>query len=152
MTSSNGYYRHYLRDMIRVYFFYDQGKFESQEADDLRDSMEEPWFKLTDEEQKRIRGLALDLNHNRAPKCNNELPPEAGRSILATASELRDAGRFDEALELVRASQDAIFRPSLSLFRGRTWMAMNEIEVAQEFFRDADEHDEGHSRLPHGDR
>jgi tetratricopeptide (TPR) repeat protein len=143
MTSSNGYYRHYLRDMLRVYSFYDQGKFESEEADELRDSMEEPWYNLTEEEQKRIRGLALDLNYNRAPKGSIELPPEAGRSILAKASELRDAGKFDTALELVRESQDGIFRPFLSFFRGRTWMEMNQNEVALEFFRDAYKQDEG---------
>jgi tetratricopeptide (TPR) repeat protein len=129
--------------MLRVYSFHDQGKFESEEADELRDSMEEPWFHLTEEEQKRVRGLALDLNYNRAPKRNIELPTEAGRSILAKGSELRNAGRFDEALELVRTSQNVIFRPFLSFFRGQAWMAMNQIEGALEFFRDAYKQDEG---------
>src|SRR5450631_2468452 len=38
-----------------------QGKDESEEADAIREQMEEPWYAMTPQEQERMRGLSADL-------------------------------------------------------------------------------------------
>ena len=54
-------YRKLIRDVLRMYAFLNEGKFDSEEADELREDMERPWMLLGEEEQCRIQGLSLDL-------------------------------------------------------------------------------------------
>src|SRR5947209_7729786 len=147
MTPTIDNYRQYLRDMLRIYGYYDCGKFESAEADDLRDAMEEPWYTLTEAEQKRIRGLALDLNYIREAKRSADGSIEQGRDQLIAASRLRAVGELDQALELLRASQNDIYPPNLSFLRGRIWMELDVPEVAEEFLRDARHFDGANQNL-----
>ncbi len=137
MASETTNYRQYLRDMVRIYGFYDQGKFDSVEADELRDAMEAPWYGLSQHEQTRIRGLALDLNSIRDSKRNAVETDERGRAKLIAATELKKRGELDEALDLVRASKDVIEPASVSFLRGQIWTEFNVDEVAAEFLRDA---------------
>ncbi|OWK38459.1 hypothetical protein [Fimbriiglobus ruber] len=130
-------YRQYLLDMLRVYAHLDHGTFDSEEADEIRDAMEMPWYSLSEAEQKRIRGLALDLNYNRDLKRNLEGPIERGRPKLVAAANLRDKGELDQALTLLRESQNEIYPPFLSFLRGRIWMGFEVPEVAADFLRDA---------------
>ncbi len=137
MASETKNYRSYLRDMLRIYGYYDQGKFDSVEAEDLRDAMEAPWYELSEREQKRIRGLTLDLNSIRDPKRNAVETDDRGRERLIAATEMKERGEFDEALDLLRTSQDVIDPASISFLRGQIWTEFNVDEVAAEFLRDA---------------
>ena len=137
MASETIHYRQYLRDMVRIYGFYDQGKFDSVEADELRDAMEAPWYCLAQHEQTRVRGLALDLNSIRDPKRIDIETDERGRGQLIAATELRNRGELDEALNLLRAWKDVIDPASISFLRGQIWTEFNVDEIAAEFLRDA---------------
>jgi len=136
MYSPNGHYRHYIRDTLQLFAFLDEGKFNSDEAERLRDAMEEPWLQLDKTEKTRLRGLVEDLNYIREER-RPTFPAEAGRSILKFASELRDVGHIDEALKVVRTFQAETCQPILSYFRGRAWLALGENDVALEFLKDA---------------
>ena len=131
------HYRQYIRDMMRIYGYYDQGEFDSEEAEQLRDAMETPWHSLSEVERRRIRGLALDLNQIREPKRSVEGPIERGREKLVAADRLRDRGELDEALMLLRDSQDGIHPHAVSLLRSSIWMELEMPEVAAEFDRHA---------------
>ena len=137
MASTTEHYRQYLRDMLRIYHFYDQGKFDSEEADALRDAMETPWYSLSETEQTRIRGLALDLNHIRDPKRIIEGIVERGREGLIAAESLQEQGNLDEALASLRENHNGIPPRAASLLRARIWSEFDVSEVAAEFQRDA---------------
>ncbi len=131
-------YRCYIRFILRMYELFDQGKFESEEADVAREEIEGVWDTLSKIEQARLRGLSLDLNYIREAKRSCEGPTERGRDKLVAAANLRDKGEPDRALELLRKFQNDIYPPVLSFLRGRIWwMGLDVPEVAVEFLRDA---------------
>ena len=130
-------YKRYVQFVLDMYRLIDQGKFESEEASSLRESVEGVWDDLTKEERKRLRGLSLDLNGMREKARKLEGLNEPGREKLVAAAQLRDSGQYDEALELLRQSENEIHLPFLSFLRGRIWMELHCFDVAAEFFRDA---------------
>ncbi len=130
-------YKRYIQFILEVYGLMDQGKFESEDASRLRESVEGVWDELTREERKRLRGLSLDLNGMREKERKLEGPIERGRDKLIAAAQLRDRGQYDEALELLRQSEHEIYPPFLSFLRGRIWMELDCLDVATEFLRDA---------------
>jgi tetratricopeptide (TPR) repeat protein len=130
-------YKRYVQFVLDMYRLMDQGKFESEEACVLRESVEGVWDDLTKEERKRLRGLSLDLNGMREKERKLEGAIDRGRGKLIAAAQLRDRGQYDEALELLRQSENEIYLPFLSFLRGRIWMELDCLDVATEFFRDA---------------
>ena len=58
----NSSYLTVLHGLFEMYRLAKEGKFESPEADALRDSMDEPWDSLTDAERERARDLSAALN------------------------------------------------------------------------------------------
>jgi hypothetical protein len=49
------------RLLRELHALFAQGKEESEEADAIREQMEEPWYAMTPQEQERMRGLSADL-------------------------------------------------------------------------------------------
>ena len=130
-------FKRYVQFILDMYRLSDHGKFESEEASALRASVEGVWDDLTKEERKRLQGLSLDLNGMREKERKVEGPIERGRDKLNAAAQLRDRGQYDEALEMLRQSENQIYLPFLSFLRGRIWMEINCLDVATEFLRDA---------------
>lgn len=55
----------YERLMRQVHALIDQGKGDSEEAEDLAELLDHPWYAMTDEEQQRMRNLSAQINRER---------------------------------------------------------------------------------------
>ncbi|MBI1832483.1 MAG: hypothetical protein HYR84_13650 [Planctomycetes bacterium] len=51
-----------IHGLFEMYRLAKEGKFESPEADAIRDAIDEPWALLTDAERERARELSMGLN------------------------------------------------------------------------------------------
>lgn len=54
-------YREVVRGLLRMHRYTEDGQDESEDADVLRESMNEPWNRLTAAERDRVAGLSKDL-------------------------------------------------------------------------------------------
>jgi tetratricopeptide (TPR) repeat protein len=112
------------------------GQEESEEADALRESMEEPWGRLSAVERERVAGLSKDLYSvsgpppSQAPEPTN---PQA-QSKVGEAYEARERGEWDRALELLRRWGKFVPPPLLSYLRARIWEDAGDKMVAVVFF------------------
>jgi tetratricopeptide (TPR) repeat protein len=115
-----------------------QGRSQGPEADSFRDHLEQPWYSLTEAEQRRVDGLSEDLWGIIEPPARKDLNPQSRRG-LQRALQAKEAHRLDEALELLRR-WNAYFDLSLSSFlRGSIWLELGHPEVAAVFFKRAGE-------------
>jgi tetratricopeptide (TPR) repeat protein len=136
-------YRRYIRSVLKMFAYKDADRFDSDAADKLREEMIEPWYALTDEERKRMDGLVMDLNELRISRRKtwwrtlSDKKRQQGRMRLEEVYKLKEAGRFDEALEHLRKWKDIIIPQSVWHFRGSCWNSMGIPEVAVEFFGEA---------------
>lgn len=55
-------YQTIIHGLLEMYHLARQGKFESPEADAVRDAMDAPWELLTESERERARELSKELN------------------------------------------------------------------------------------------
>jgi tetratricopeptide (TPR) repeat protein len=120
-----------------------RGLGDSPEAEAWAEHMDEPWYAMTTEEQRRMRGLSADLYALRegGPK-RVEMSPEQfdvwQRHVndVCMQSEL---GNVDVALEFLRqpipANLPAHFIPVL---QGRCWERLGDLETALVFLKEAE--------------
>jgi tetratricopeptide (TPR) repeat protein len=133
-------YRSYIRSVLRMYAFVDAGLFDSEEADALREQMVEPWYALSKDERKRMDGLVMDLDElreSRRLRAQTEAQQHEGLLRIREVFTLKEAGKFDEALDHLRKWQKIIVPSSVWHFRGSMWNQMQIPEVAVEFHREA---------------
>jgi tetratricopeptide (TPR) repeat protein len=114
------------------------GEDESEDADALRDSMEEPWGRLSAVERQRITGLSKDLYDvsGQPPEPAAPMNPQA-QGKLAEAYEARERGEWDRALELLRRWGKFVPPPLLSYLRAGIWEDAGDKQVAVVFFEHA---------------
>ena len=113
------------------------GKDDDPEADAVRASLEHPWARLSEPERRRIAGLSEDL-YTLSEPAPAALPmnPEAQRKLVE-AFEARQAGRWDEALELLRRWGPHVDPALVSYLRGSVWMDAGDHATAALFLRHA---------------
>ena len=113
------------------------GREDGDEADALRDSLEDPWFRLSSQEKRRITGLSADLDSIGAEP---QLLPSitlASQRGLVKAVESRKSGEWDVALDLLREWSDFIDPVLLAQLRGTVWEEAGHPEVAALFLNEA---------------
>src|SRR4051812_27483827 len=89
-TLIDAVYERYAACVRALHRLFVEGKDESDEADELRDRMDEPWEALTPEQQALVSGLTADLNWiRREPVC----PPAAREAVLAEEMPRQEAAR-----------------------------------------------------------
>lgn len=128
-------YQQSVQGLLRLHALEMEGKEESEEANVLRDQLEEPWHHLTAEEQKRLHGLSEDLHSLSATQDTvpKEINPQVQKG-LAKAREEVDAGNWDKALELLRRWKDHLKPSQLSFQRGCIWQQAGDSATAVLFF------------------
>ncbi len=136
-------YRSYVRNVLKLYVYKDAGRFDTDEADAVRDEMVEQWYALSQSERKRMDGLVMDLNELRISSGKTwwqslpEKKKQEGLVRIREVYELKKAGRFDEALEHLRKWKNIIVPQFVWHFRGSCWNYMGIPEVAVEFYGEA---------------
>jgi tetratricopeptide (TPR) repeat protein len=143
------HYRTEIRAILALHRLWLEGKGESPEADVLRDATDGAWELLSDAERKRIRGLSEDLNSTSEQVTNESAEPlnPQAQAKLAEATEARDRGEWDRALELVRRWGKHAAPAMLAFMRGSVWLGAGDREVAVTFFEHASRIDPTNARL-----
>ncbi|MFN0054450.1 MAG: hypothetical protein ACKV0T_19920 [Planctomycetales bacterium] len=122
----------------RLHALIAHGQGDSQEADALRDEMDGPWYRLSEAEQLRARGLSGDLYS----LSDEETHPrdDTGKSVtpeeLQSAWDVRD---WDRVLELLRAPPGFLTRDQIAFLRGYCWREIGDPETALLFFQKAEQ-------------
>src|SRR5260370_1197618 len=81
--SSRPAYVQSIRGLLRLHELAQSGQDESPEADAIRDSLERPWYELSEVEKKRIAGLSEDLYAiSEPPSQPHDMKPQAQRKLL----------------------------------------------------------------------
>ncbi len=117
-----------------------EGKGDTDEADFIRDSMEEPEQGITPTEGARLRGLSADLYMLQDDEIYE--PYEGTQEELRLR--LNDAweqGRYEAVLALLRKGTPFLTPERVAYLRGRCYAALGHLETALLFLRYAAERD-----------
>ena len=122
MRSEAKAYTTYEALLVRLHELDREGALDSEEADRVRDQMDEPWTCLERFDRERLANLSADLTTGRSDHRPSRRPDELA-SLLAQAKEAFARHRWDDLLTLLRSTADQ-FPPSLVAYmRGRCWLA-----------------------------
>ena len=131
-------YREVVQGLLRMHRYTLDGQDESEDADVLRESMNEPWSRLTPAERDRVAGLSKDLYTitDSAPAAPEPMNPQA-QTKLGEVYEARERGEWDRALELLRRWGKYAPPPHVAYQRARIWQGAGDQEIAVLFFEQA---------------
>ena len=129
-------YQKYKELLLKLHDLVAQDKDQTDEADIIRDAMDAPGTRLTDEEHERIKGLSADLYmlvgeeiKERSPLSEKEI-----RDVLARQFKANDSDGILESLRKYNyESQDE----HLACIRAICWEALGDFDVALLFARHA---------------
>lgn len=124
-------YERYAACVRALHRLFVDGKGDGDEADALRDRMDEPWEALTSEQQALASGLTADLNWIRREPARPREPREA---VLAELEAARKHEDWRAALEILRRAAPYLPRPAVAYRRGVAWEALGDPESARLFF------------------
>ncbi len=135
-SSSPSYLRN-IRGLRELHALTLAGFDESPEADAVRDSLEGPWYDLSEIERQRLKGLSADL-YSISDPIEQPLPsnPQVQRK-LRESYEANQLGKWDQALDLLRRWGRHVDPALLSFLRGTIWQAAGDNETAVLFFEHA---------------
>jgi len=142
-------FKQVVSGLLRMHQYTVEGQDDSEEADALRQSMDEPWARLTAVERDRITGLSEDLYAiTDPPDPSVPLPmnPQA-QGKLNEAYEAREHGNWDRALQLLRRWGKYVPAPLLAYVRARIWDSAGVDQVAVLFFEQASRLDPGNENF-----
>jgi hypothetical protein len=127
-------YVYSVQGLHRLHALFAAGKDQTPEADELRDTLDEPWTHLSEIERERINGLSADL-YSLTDPLEPPLPmnPQA-ESNLADAIKACEAGEWDRALRLLRRWSRYVELARLSFLRGQIWIGAGDATTAALFF------------------
>jgi tetratricopeptide (TPR) repeat protein len=129
-------YSSYEALLVRLHELDRVGALDSEEADMVRDQMDEPWARLGRFERERLANLSADLTSDAAESPVK--PTRAEReALLAQARDAYANRQWDALLSLLHATKDQFPRPLVAYMRGRCWSALGRPEAAYRFFEDA---------------
>src|SRR5947209_14170153 len=110
------------------------GKVESIDADRIREAMEQPWYAMSEDEQRLVRGISADLYEIDEPPIENAAKEEA---IVGPILSALKNDRWVEALKLVREHQSRLPSAVASFWRGLGYAGLGLYGVSSEFFAHA---------------
>lgn len=136
--ADNPYYVQYERLLKELSRLMAEGKGNADEADAVRDEMDVPWYKLSEEETKRLRGLSADLYMLQDEEVYEtyEGTHEELRSALSEALSRSDC---EAILSLLRKGPRFLKPAHVAGLRGRCYAALGHLETGLLFTRYAAE-------------
>lgn len=123
-----------------------QNKGDTAEAEALAEQMDQPWYALTAQEQRRLRGLSADLHalHEGGPKRVEMSPDQlaawqqAARDVYARS----ELGDVDAVLDFLRQPIPSnLPRHIVPFLQARSWEKLGDLETALVFMKEAERYD-----------
>jgi tetratricopeptide (TPR) repeat protein len=128
-------YSLYEASLVRLHELDRAGALESDEADLVRDQMDEPWARLGRFERERLANLSADLTTSRSEQA--VMPSPEDHALLTRAKQAFANQRWDDLLSVLRSTEHQ-FPPALVAYmRGRCWDGLGRTDAAYRFFEDA---------------
>jgi hypothetical protein len=129
-------YDKYLSLLLKLKAMRREGRGDTEEADQLREQMDEPWDSLSVEEQKQLALLSASLDMLEGKEVFRDVPAEQRtREWMAprwqTASE---TGDLETQLELLRNGPDFLTANEVAFLRGKVYLDAGHPEAALLFF------------------
>jgi tetratricopeptide (TPR) repeat protein len=107
---------------------------DGEEADAIRDAMEDPWYAMSRSEQQLVRGLSADLYTIGQPPVSDKresIPSEELQQFVDNAD-------WPAVLEVVRSKQTSLDADEAAFLRAVAWMHLGQPEVALCFLREVE--------------
>jgi hypothetical protein len=127
-----------MKLLRELHFLMAEGKSETDEADRVRDLMDEHWYQMSPEVIRRVEGLSADLY-----TLTDPLPPpreltqqeiDEFNQLSGTAARNHD---WDRVLELLRDRPHPYPPDQVAFLRGRCWEHLGDLETARLFLERA---------------
>ncbi len=133
----------------RLHFLMAGGKGNTDEADAVRDEMDDPWYDMSTVEQERSRRLSADLytlgQNPEAPTGHDDTAVNSLRAAIRRAWGTTD---WEGILDLLRGSPGVLPPHAEAFLRGWAWNQMGDAESAALFFQRAAELDPDNPNYP----
>ena len=115
-----------------------EGKGDTDEADRLRDLMDAPWYNMSPQEIRRVRGLSADLHTLFDP---SPAPEQLDQDLLDETSRLAEEAwsnkDWDGALDLLRERPHAFPPDRVAFMRAGCWENLGDLETSLLFLKRA---------------
>ena len=135
-SKSEEHYRKTVALLLQLHQLMQDGKSESNEADAIRDQLDIPWKRLTQNESLRIDNLSADLA-SIEPASPFKHPNGGGILSSKIADQIqsaRQANRCEEILFILREHSEDVSADRAAFLRGWCYEQLGESEVARLFF------------------
>jgi tetratricopeptide (TPR) repeat protein len=135
--------RVYARLLRDVHSLIRQGKGDTAEAESLADEMDGPWYSMSDQEQKRMRGLSQDLYaiaEGGAKQIDMSEEEAAKWREEAKATWLRKStGDIDAALSFLRQPfPNSVPQYTIPFLQAICWRDLGDLETALIFMKESE--------------
>ena len=130
-TGAPSHYQESTRLLRELHFLMAEGKGDTDEADRVRDLMDDHWYHLSDQEIRRVRGLSADLYTLSDPppprKQLTQQEIEEFNRLAPTALHDKD---WDQLLELLRDHPHPLAADSVAIIRAVCWNNLGDRETS----------------------
>lgn len=133
----NANYVEYVGLLLQLHDLIRRGLCDSEQADELRDRMDAPWYRLDKQEIARVDALSADLSTLK-PDPPIQHPEEGGvqsEETRRTLKTLSDEGAWEKLLEFLRSNPSQVSASLAAFQRGHCWLELGEVEAAILFLR-----------------
>jgi hypothetical protein len=127
--SENPDYRRYEQLLIRTHELIARGEGDSEEADAVREAMDAPWYRLSEAEQIRLRGLSGDLYMLQDEEVL-QTPLLSLDDCIQRLIEAREWNDWGAVLGLLRHRPPAIFNETTALLRAQAYDGLGHPNAA----------------------
>lgn len=122
-------YQTYVTNLLALHLLFVRGLQDSQEADDVREEMDVPWYAMTDEERTLLEALSTCLFCLHEPLDRDDPTPDQAMALANARAEerwLEVATMLADCPKLAKGDEGF-------LLRAQVWEALGEPKAAELF-------------------
>jgi hypothetical protein len=128
----------YVRLLRELHLLMAEGKGDSDKAEQLRDLMDDPWYRLNPQEVHRVGGLSADLytlvDPPPPPQQIDQPETDEVYRLVWTAWNNKD---WDQTLELLRERRHPYPPDAVAFLRAACWENLGDLETSRLFLERA---------------
>jgi hypothetical protein len=133
---TSSHYQEYVKLLTKLHFLMAEGNGDTEEADQLRDLMDDPWYQMSPQEVHRAEGLSADLYTLVDPPApvQHVDQQEIDEFHRLASSALHDKD-WDQMLELLREHPHPFAADSVAIIRAVCWNNLGDRETSFLFLK-----------------
>jgi hypothetical protein len=132
------HYQESVRLLRELHLLMAEGKSETDEADQVRDLMDDHWYQMSPEEIRRVEGLSADLDTlTDPPPPPRQLTRQENDEFNQLFDTAAQNDAWDRVLELLRDRPHPYPPEQIAFLRARCWENLGDLETARLFLEKA---------------